>query len=84
MENTTHSLTVEDCKKVSATSIESVDAFTSSQIILSYAGGRIVVAGSGLKIVGFSKSGGNFTATGTVTGIKYSPKGVRITQRLFK
>lgn len=84
MENTPHTLTVEDCKKISATAIDSVDAFTPSQIILSYAGGRIVVAGSGLKIVGFSKSGGTFTATGTVTGIKYAAKGMRLSQRLFK
>ena len=84
MENTPHTLTIEDCKKVSATAIESVDAFTSSQIILSYPGGRIVVAGSDLKIAGFSKSGGTFTAIGTVTGVKYSAKGVRLTQRLFR
>ena len=84
MENTPHTLTVEDCKKLSATAIDSVDAFTPSQIILSYAGGKIVVTGSDLKIAGFSKSGGSFTAIGKVTGVKYAAKGARLAQRLFK
>ena len=54
MEGAVHSVTIEDCKKISATAIESVDAFSSSQIVLSYAGGRTTVTGRGLKIVAFS------------------------------
>ena len=48
-----HSINIEQCKKITATAIESVDAFSDKQIILSYSAGRIVVAGNGMKIVGF-------------------------------
>ena len=64
-----HSVTIDDCKKFSATAIESVDSFSPSQIVLGYPGGRITVSGNGLKIVAFSKGSGAFSATGTVTGI---------------
>ena len=84
MEGAVHSVTIEDCKKISATAIESVDAFSSSQIVLSYAGGRITVTGSGLKIVVFSKGSGAFAATGTVTGVKYASEAVKLSQRLFR
>lgn len=79
-----HSVTIDDCKKFSATAIESVDSFSPSQIVLGYPGGRITVSGNGLKIVAFSKGSGAFSATGTVTGIKYSARGIKFAQRLFK
>ena len=84
VEGVVHTVTIEDCKKISATAIDSVDAFSSAQIVLSYSGGRITVAGSGLKIVAFSKQSGAFCASGTVTGIKYLGKAVKLTQKLFK
>ena len=79
-----HSLNIEQCKKISATAISSVDSFSQHQIVLSYAGGRIVVAGSGMKIVNFSKTSGSFAATGTITGVKYLAAGGSIKQKLFK
>jgi len=79
-----HSLTIEQCKKVTATAISSVDAFSDKQIILSYTGGRIVITGSGMKIVNFSKTSGSFAAAGTVTGAKYIQKGGSLRQKLFK
>lgn len=79
-----HNLTIEQCKRITATAIESVDSFSDSQIVLSYAGGRIVVTGSGMKIVNFSKTGGGFCATGTVTGARYVPKGGSLRQKLFR
>ena len=79
-----HSIAVEECKKFSATGIESVDAFSAAQIVLSYSGGRITVTGSGLKIVAFSKGSGAFAATGTVASVKYSAKGLKFAQKLFK
>lgn len=84
MEGVVHSIEVEDCKKFSATGIESVDGFSASQILLTYAGGRITVAGSGLKIAAFSKQSGAFVATGTVTGVKYLPKGIKLAKRIFR
>lgn len=79
-----HNLNVEQCKKITATQIVSVDAFSDKQIILSYSGGRIAVAGSGMKIINFSKTSGAFAATGSITGVKYMQKGGSLKQRLFK
>ena len=80
---TSHSVTIEQCKRVNATAIDSVDSFSDKQIILSYSGGRIVVTGSGMKIVAFSKSGGNFSATGEITSVRYLSKGMGL-KKLFK
>lgn len=84
MEGVIHTLTIEDCQKFSATAIDSVDAFSPTQILLSYAGGRIAVTGSGLKIIAFSKGSGAFSAVGTVSGVKYASKGLKFAQKLFK
>lgn len=67
-----HVLTIENRKRVTATQIESVNSFSSSQIVLQYQGGKIVVGGSDMKITAFSKSSGQFTAQGTIDGVKYS------------
>lgn len=79
-----HSLTVEQCKKITATQIASVDAFSDKQIVLGYAGGRIVVNGNGMKIVNFSKSSGAFCAVGEITAVRYLQKGGSLRQKLFK
>lgn len=84
MEGTTHGITIEECKLFSATGIESVDGFSSTRIMLGYAGGRIAVAGSGLKITSFSKTSGAFSASGTVSEVKYLPKGIKLARRLLK
>ena len=78
-----HSITIEQCKRVTATAIDSVDSFSDKQIVLSFSGGRIAVAGSGMKIVAFSKSGGNFAATGDITSVRYLSKGQGL-KKLFK
>lgn len=77
-------ITIESCKRVSATEITSVDSFSDKQIVLSYANGRIVVQGSGMKIVNFSKSTGAFSATGNITGARYVQKGLSFKQKFFK
>lgn len=79
-----HSISVEQCKRITATAIDSVDAFSDKQIVLSYAAGRIVVAGNGMKIVNFSKSGGSFAATGEITSVRYLSKGMGLKGKLFK
>ena len=80
----THTLSIEQCKRVTATQITSVDGFSDKQIILSYAGGRIVVSGNGMKIVNFSKTGGNFSAVGEIFSARYTGKAVGFKQKLFK
>lgn len=79
-----HVLTIEQCKKITATAITSVDAFSDRQVILSYYGGRIIIAGSGMKITGFSKSGGQFSATGEIVSARYAAKGSSFKQKFFK
>ena len=79
-----HSVSVEQCKRITATAIDSVDAFSDRQIVLSYPAGRIVVAGNGMKIVNFSKTGGNFAATGDITSVRYLSKGMGLKGKLFK
>ncbi len=79
-----HNLSIEQCKRITATAITGVDAFSDRQITLSYAGGKILVSGSGMKIVNFSKTSGAFSATGSVTGVKYSQKSGTFRQKLFK
>lgn len=82
MEN--HNLTIENCKRITATEVTSVDSFSDKQIILSFSGGRIAVQGSGLKMVNFSKSTGAFSAAGDVTGVRYMQKNIGLRQKLFK
>lgn len=84
MESQGQNITIESCKRVTATEIISVDSFSDKQIILSYANGRIVVQGSGMKIVNFSKSTGAFSATGDIFSARYLQKGVSLKQKLFK
>lgn len=79
-----HNLSIEQCKRISATAISSVDAFSDKQILLSYQNGRIVVNGSGMKIVNFSKTSGAFSATGDIYGVRYMQKGGTLRQKLFK
>lgn len=79
-----HNLSVESCKKITATQIASVDSFSDRQLVLSFAGGRIVVVGSGMKIINFSKSSGAFAATGNIASVRYVAKGGSLKQKLFK
>ena len=36
MEGVAHSISIDECKRISASGIESVDAFSATQIVLSY------------------------------------------------
>lgn len=79
-----HNLSVEQCKKITATQIASVDSFSDKQLVLTYSGGRIVVIGSDMKITNFSKSSGAFAATGNIISVRYAAKGSSLKQKLFK
>ncbi len=79
-----HVLNIENCKRITASGIISVDNFSPSSLSLTYSGGRIIISGSELKITAFSKTNGQFTATGTVSGVKYAGKAVGLKQKLFK
>ena len=74
-ENNNHSIQIEQRKKISISAVESVVSFSEVKIVLSLVGGeKLHVAGMGLKITGFVKASGVFTAEGTITGISYGGK----------
>ena len=80
---TSHTLTVEQQKKITMSGVESVNAFSPAQITLSISGGKVIVTGSDLKITAFSKSSGAFAATGNVYGVRYNARGGKL-GKLFK
>ena len=83
MQDTKHSVMLEQRKSLSISGIESVLSFSEVKIVLVLLGGeRMNVIGSGLKITGFSKVNGTFTAEGDVMGISYGGKS--LTARIFK
>ena len=78
-----HSIVLEQKKNLTVNGVESVASFSEVKIVLTLSGGeRMNVIGSGLKITGFSKTSGNFTAEGDVVGISYGGKS--FAARIFK
>jgi len=83
MQENKHSVVLEQRKLLSVTAVESVVAFSEVKVVLALIGGeRMSVIGSGLKITGFSKTNGTFSAEGRITSIAYGGKGVM--SRIFK
>ena len=83
MQENRHSVMLEQRKSLSISGIESVLSFSEVKIVLVLLGGeRMNVIGSGLKITGFSKTNGTFTAEGDVMGISYGGKS--LAARIFK
>jgi hypothetical protein len=82
-ENNKHSISLEQRKNLTVSGVESVTAFSEVKIVLSLIGGeKMNVIGMGLKITGFSKTSGSFTAEGQITGISYGGKS--FVSKLFK
>ena len=78
-----HSIQLEQRKKLTVSGVESVIAFSEVKILLSLVNKeKLQIIGSDLKIIGFSKSNGAFSAEGTVTGITYNGKS--FVSKLFK
>ena len=76
MQKDVHQITLTQKKEVVVTAVEGVLSFSESKITLSLiGGGKLFVAGNGLKIAGFSKENGLFSANGTLTGISYGGNG---------
>lgn len=73
-----HTLTIEERKKITMTGVESVTAFSPQQISLNLSGGKLVVTGSDLKITAFSKTSGTFSATGNISALRYGGGGARL------
>ena len=78
-----HSVSIEQRTKLTVTGVESVSSFSEVKILLSLLNGeKIQILGLGLKISGFSKANGTFTADGEVTGLTYNGKS--FVSKLFK
>lgn len=74
-QNFQHSVLIEHRKNIKVDGVESVTAFSEVKIVLSLHGGeKMHVAGTNLKITGFSKSNGTFLAEGNISGISYGGK----------
>ena len=83
MQENKHSVVLEQKKNLTVSGVESVASFSEVKIVLTLLGGeRMNVIGSGLKITGFSKTSGSFTAEGDVMGISYGGKS--FAARIFK
>ena len=82
-ENQNHQINIEQRKKITVSGVDCVKAFSEVKIVLSLIGGeKMNVIGMGLKITGFSKASGSFTAEGQITGISYGGKS--FVSKLFK
>ncbi len=83
MQDSKHSVVLEQRKSLSIGGVETVSSFSEVKIVLTLLGGdRLSVVGTGLKITGFSKTSGTFTAEGDVIGISYGGK--NLAARIFK
>ncbi len=73
MQEILHSFILEQRKNISITGVDTVKSFSPTRIELALSGGKekLLLVGSELKIVGFSKTNGTFTATGKVQSVKY-------------
>ncbi len=82
-ENGKHSIELIQKKALTVSGVESVVSFSEAKIMLALLGGeRMSVIGSGLKITGFSKQSGAFSAEGEFIGISYGAKS--FAARIFK
>ena len=83
MQENKHIVTIEQRKNITVSAVESVVAFSEVKIVLALLGGeKMCVVGTGLKIIGFSKASGAFSAEGSVTGISYGGKSIM--SKIFK
>ena len=83
MQEGKHIVTIEQKKLLTVTAVESVIAFSEVKIVLALQGGsKLTIMGTGLKITGFSKATGVFTAEGTIMGVNYGGKS--FASRFFK
>ena len=74
---------LEQRKNLNVSGVESVVAFSEVKIVLALNGGdKLCIIGTGLKITGFSKSSGAFSAEGKIVGLSYG--GFNFASRIFK
>jgi hypothetical protein len=83
MQEQKHFIELNQRKQLKVEGVESVNAFSEAKIVLRLlSGDRMTILGSALKITGFSKSNGVFTAEGDFVGLSYGGKS--LAQKIFK
>ncbi|MBQ7831694.1 MAG: hypothetical protein IJ393_06460 [Clostridia bacterium] len=83
MQDNRHSVILEQRKNLTVNGVESVNSFSEAKIVLGLTiGERLTIVGSGLKITGFVKSNGTFTAEGEFVSLSYGGKS--LASRIFK
>ncbi len=83
--NEAHNLTVEGQKRVLATAVAEVNAFSDREIKLTLVGGKkLVILGQNMKISHFQKESGQFIADGEILGVKYLGTSQNLFRRLVK
>lgn len=83
MQETNHSIQVDNRKSITATGIEAVKSFSPSKIELSLSGTKTTLTffGNDFKIIGFSKESGTFRAGGVTDSFRY---GGSLRSKLFR
>ena len=83
MQDNRHSVVLEQRKNLTVNGVDSVCSFSEAKIVLRLTmGDKMTIVGSKLKITGFVKANGTFTAEGDVMGISYGGKS--LAARIFK
>ncbi len=78
-----HSILLDQRKNLTVNGVASVVAFSEMRIVLALEKGeKLQIIGTDLKISGFSKTSGAFTAEGTISSISYNGKS--FASKLFK
>ena len=83
MQENKHLISLEQRKNLTVSGVESVSSFSEVKIVLKLLdGSRLSILGVGLKITGFSKTSGEFTAEGEFMGLSYGGKS--LAAKIFK
>jgi len=84
MEDKTHSLTLEEQKKISLTGISNVESFNEKEVNLKLAEKTLYITGANLNVEKLNVEDGTLTILGEVSTIRYSGAKIGIMKRIFK
>ncbi|MBQ7314577.1 MAG: YabP/YqfC family sporulation protein [Clostridia bacterium] len=77
-------LTVQDRRQLNLNTVTCVHRFDEEEVVLSAAGGRILIEGRDLKIEQLSKETGEIVITGSIDGISYMDASAEKRRGLFR
>ncbi len=85
MENTVHSIIIENKSRVNITSVLEVTSFSDKEIKLKLKDNTVLfIFGSALKISCFDNKNGNFTALGSIENVRYKGVQDNLIKKVFK